>query len=240
MEYLQGDTEAGRLVQGGVTFESVCTECNENRLGRQYDPELKRLCKALDKAHSAARDLRLSLPNPIRLSCKSQRVARAVVGHLLSAIRDEEVGAVPTDSPSRNAMRAYFLDPSMPLPRSLRIYCWRYRGSDIVIVRGLAKIHRGDPYLGSILKFPHIGFWVLFQPPDGLQFPAHHLLQDRALGLDAEELVPFDLVNVIHERMPEAPTDQLGGVSMFSGAVGLVASPRWLHARRKKRKRTAR
>jgi hypothetical protein len=36
-----------RLSQGGVSFRSICADCNNLRLGRRYDPELNRVSLAM-------------------------------------------------------------------------------------------------------------------------------------------------------------------------------------------------
>lgn len=68
LDDLRGEQTRGRLVQGGISFRTICAECNENRLGREYDSELKRLCADPEQAASATRDLRIALPNPVRLT----------------------------------------------------------------------------------------------------------------------------------------------------------------------------
>lgn len=234
--HLRGTSDEDRHSQGGVYFDTICAECNENRLGRQYDPELKRLAKSMRSALSAAGDLGISLPNPVRLSCKPQRVARAVVGHLLAAVPRPEVGQPPRQAPVADGLRRYFLRPSDPLPAQFRIYCWPYTGKRIVVARTVVKIHDGQPYVSEILKFSPVGFWIVHQPPDGLAFPATDLLPDRTIGLDEEALVPFEMLNRIDPTLPEAPGDS--GATFLGGDVGLVAEPKSrTRAARKRKKR---
>ena len=104
----------------------------------------------------------------------------------------------------------------------------------------MAKLHAGSVYLTEILKFSPLGFWIVHQPPKGLVFPATELLPDRTVGLDHEELVPFDMLNRIDPNFPEAPTDS--GVTFLGGDVGVVAEskPRSRSKRKRKNKKNRR
>jgi hypothetical protein len=106
------------------------------------------------------------------------------------------------------------------------------------VARTVAKLHAGSAYVTEVLKFSPLGFWVVHQPPEGLVFPATELLPDRTIGLDHEELVPFDMLNRIDPNLPEAPTDS--GVTFLGGDVGVVAEPKSRSRGGRKRKKKPR
>lgn len=237
LDHLRADLRRDRYSQGGVYFDSICSECNERRLGGEYDPELKRLANAMSQALSATGDLGLSLPNPARLACKPQRVARAVAGHLLAAVRNEGIGQAPRDTPIANALRRYFLHPSEALPARFQVLCWPYTGGRIVVARTVVKMESRRPYVMEILKFRPLGFCIVDSPPAGLDFHATCLLPDRTISLDEEALVPFEMRKRIDPTLPEAPGES--GATFLGGDVGVVAEPKARSRRRKRgRKRS--
>ena len=232
--HLSHDTDDGRHSEGGLYFDSICAECNERRLGQQYDPELKRFVASVRSAWSSRFELGIQLPNPYSVGCKPQRVARAVIGHLLSAVRPNQIGRQPIDVPAENRMREYFLDPNAPLPSSIRVFCWLYVEPRIVVMRTLGKIIFGRHFVTEILKFPPIAFWVVHEPADLQLVAATDLLPDRTSALDCESLVPIEMMRRIHPMLPEAPGD--GDVTFFAGQAGVVAEPRTTKQRRKRGK----
>jgi len=227
----------GRFHQSGLSFHSICAECNEHRLGREYDPELKRLCEQLRQTRSASSDLGMSLPNPVRISCKPQRVARAVVGHLISAVPQQRIGAMPLDTPFWSVLRSYVMNPGSPLPRSISIRLWHYPFERVVVANAIGKVGPGTPYVSSLLKFDPIAFWLIFQAPESFSSPIPQLHSDRTISLDQDEFVPFDMASTLNKRFPEAPSD--AGATMFHDQAGWVAEPK-LHRSRGHRRRRAR
>lgn len=87
IDSLRGASARPRLSQAGIQFPSICAECNEARLGKEYDPHLREFARAIRSALSASGDLGIALPSPYSITLKAQRVARSVVGHLLASLR---------------------------------------------------------------------------------------------------------------------------------------------------------
>lgn len=235
-DVLGQSSERPRFAQGGVHFSSICSECNERRLGQEYDPALNDLASDLERAFSASTELKLVMPNPYSIRCKPQRVARAVIGHLLAAVGPRYIGRPHGDAPMQTALRKYVMNPGASLPKSVSVYCWAFPHREIVVARTIAKFdfRMSAPVLGDILKFYPLGFWIVFQNPGERQWGVPELLPNRATELDAEEEVPFDIASPPHQRFPEAPDEPEG--TFFGDSVGIVATLRPVSKTRKGRK----
>ncbi len=220
VDELSNDSIRPRFSQRGLTFESICDECNEHRLGREYDPALRDFTYA---ARPYAKSV-LTLPRMAILPCVPQRVARAVIGHLLAAVPDAQIGRPVLASPAYDAMREYFLNPGLALPNRLAIGCWPFPTEEVVVVRGLI-LGGGTMHLamGSILKFYPLAFWVFYGELAGHPSIVN-LLPTRTFSMDHESLIALDFGARPHPRFPEGPGDH--GSPMFSGERALIARPR--------------
>lgn len=218
-----GSREKGRLSQNGLWFESICDQCNGDRLGRNYDIALNEF------SNNAKRYTRsvLSLPGVGRISCRPQRVARAVIGHILSTVPSHEVGRAVEEYPLGNAMREYFLNPGSALPNLLNVHVWSFPYPKIAILRAFSTI--GGPtggVAGSILKFFPLAFWVTHGKPPPYPFVTN-LLPDRELGMTTESEILVHFGDAPHEGFPEAPLDDdVHAASMFASSHSLYAVPR--------------
>ena len=95
----------------------------QQSVSKNYDPELNKISKDVRMLLKATKTIWLGQRQYIPV--KPQRLARAIVGHLLAG------GLSPDNSPVKaacpDALREYFLDPMAPLPDKLDIYYWLYR-----------------------------------------------------------------------------------------------------------------
>lgn len=202
-----GTSRSGRpvLSESGVRFKTLCSYCNSTRLGRWYDPELKRISSGVTRVLSASAFL--SLPETVTISAKPQRVARAVVGHLLAAVPAELTTQPPSDAAMPRALREYFLNPCAPLPDAVSIYYWTYPSRRVVIARGITKTNiRFSPLIiGDILKFYPLGYWLVWDPPPAQRGPLSPLLVNRAEGIDSEVDLPIRFRHQPPLDFPEAP-----------------------------------
>ena len=219
-----GVSSGSRPVLGetGVRFRTLCLYCNNTRLGRWYDPELKRISEQATRVLSAASIL--ALPARVVVTVKAQRVARAVIGHLLAAVPPEMAGKMPLDG--TRALRDYFLDPDAPLPDGVSIYYWTYPSLRLVIARAVAKVtfDSRPPLLGDILKFYPLGYWVVWKGRPLRTGGLSLLLANRALDIDSEEDLPIGFHNQPALDFPEAPEGV--EVTMMNDRLGVTAKPR--------------
>lgn len=67
-------------------FPSLCKDCNNQRLGLSYDPVLARFIEDTRPWVNII-ERGIIIPDGISVTTKPLRLARAVVGHLLAAVR---------------------------------------------------------------------------------------------------------------------------------------------------------
>ena len=177
-----------RIVQGGIKFPSLCAHCNNQLLGREYDPSLIKAAQALAAVVRPCIENSLVLPHSFELEIKPQRIARAVMGHLLAAEHRENMAEPPVGTPFQSAMREYVLDSSLPLPNSLDMFVWLYpsRRQVIIIGSAYANYHNmKSAVAGSFIKFFPFGFWVTCNRSSEHRIPFERLLPNRNTPLDA-------------------------------------------------------
>jgi len=211
-EDLQLRRKTVELSQSGVNFRSICDTCNNTLLGIHYDPELIKLSRELGLFVRTKYRSGIALPEQISLLVKTNRVARAVVGHLLAA-----VPWLASDKPFlvenqfHESMREYFLDPNKQLPEDLEIYYWLYPSNTYVIVRGLTvgRIDNGKYYVhGDLLKFLPVAFWVVYKHMSTGIVGAQKLIKNREGGIDNSEYLDISFRRIPSIYWPERPTEE--------------------------------
>jgi len=180
-----------RLSQSGVHFRTICGVCNNDRLGRRYDPALMRVSAEVGRIVRSTHALGLVLPDPLTIVAKPQEIARAVIGHLLASVPAEFAGEPPAVAPMQDAMRQYFLDPNRPMPNELEVFYWAFPSSKVVILRSVVLADVRDSSSRSLLafdllKFFPLGFMVTWQRPATVNIGLPLLLPARDLLSTAE------------------------------------------------------
>ena len=122
-----------REFQNGLKFRSLCNDCNNRLLGKEYDPYLIDFSKKVSDIAGLAFNHNFSLPDQISINIYTQRVLRSILGHLLAADIREDMNTPVTNSPYHNILRKYVLDPSESAPEELNVYYWLYP-SDIQMI----------------------------------------------------------------------------------------------------------
>ena len=212
--------------QGGTHFRTLCEKCNSGHLGTEYDPELVKLCNQIRILAEAVRRKEIALPSDVLVFVKPQRIARAIVGHILAANAVEEAKDGLVSAPLPDALRRYFLDDASVLPREVDMYFWVYPSRRQVIVKGAGKISLkySGVILGHILKFLPLGFWVVWEKPLNLSINLPTLVPDKRMGIDDISQMRVDLTNIPHLNFPEEPTsDEV--ILMHDGSTS-VSSPK--------------
>jgi hypothetical protein len=195
-----------QVSQSGVRFKTICGECN-SLLGRRYDPELARFCKAACGSRSSL----AGRPSTWNIWCKPDLIIRAVFGHLLAATTDD---ASTTDD---DVMRPLVLDARRSVGPELRLYYWLYTHSSVRILRSVAMpaARSGSRSVGifSILKFAPMGFLVT----DLASYEGLPCLNDRLRHRSTSDVgVRLDIIER-HEEWPERVEDGnfvMGGRSL--------------------------
>ena len=212
--------------QGGTHFRTLCEKCNSGLLGTEYDPELAKLCNEIRKLAEVVSRKEIALPSDVLVFVKPQRIARAIVGHILAANAVEEAKNGLISAPLPDALRRYFLNDASVLPTEADIYVWVYPSRRQVIVKGAGKISLkySNVILGHILKFLPLGFWLVWEKPLNLSINLPTLVPDKRMRIDDICQMRVELTNIPPLDFPEAPTSgEL--ISMHEGSTS-VSIPR--------------
>ncbi len=220
--------------QNGVKFRTLCGDCNNGRLGGQYDPSLIEISKDVSRIVRMNTSGVIAFPPEIKIRTRVHRVARAVVGHLLAVLPKAHRGKDLVHGHLADAMREYFLDTSKPLPPQMSIYYWIYPSELHVVARGFGMIDIRSPQsciVGDMIKFFPLGYWVTWDQPSSVQIRLPELISRRSWGIDDEEEISIRLHDVPPPGWPERPGDW--GMNLFHEEMTFVAYPR-----KRRRKRT--
>lgn len=113
-----------RISQNGVTYETICSDCN-NKLGNRYDWALGEFSQKIESFVESS----LTLPNYFEVECYPNAIMRSVLGHLLAAKTQTDEVVIDT------LIRPCILDNSLPIPNDVHIFYWVYPYEKISILR---------------------------------------------------------------------------------------------------------
>lgn len=123
------------ISQNGVKFRTICERCNNDLLGAKYDKEYKRLVDCLYNLYITKGEIAQYI---ILKDLRINKIARAVVGHLLAA-RDDFC-----DSDIEQELRDYFLDETALPPKEFKLLYYTYIYNTIMIIRDVVPRHFGN------------------------------------------------------------------------------------------------
>lgn len=188
---LTGDNSRKVLSQKGLSYTTICGQCN-SLLGEKYDRALNEF--ALSVGRYLKTDLKL--PETIHHRVKPQRVMKSVIGHLLASKETHE------NSQFDVLMRAYVLEPDMPLPEEINVFYWVYPYRNQRVLREFAKCTIfGDSHsleVMQLLKYFPIAYLCSYS---GEYKNLPTLSQYRNATLDEEFEVPIHLVENRSSRL---------------------------------------
>lgn len=218
------DPKIVRISQNGVKFRSLCSSCNNHRLGKIFDPALNAFSQSV--AQIIRNRSQLSLPSRLEIRLQPQRVVRSVIGHLLAAEIREDMSSAPVSEPIRDLMRLYFLDTSVDLPSDFNVYCWPYRAQYQVILKGVGIISGNQIVRGDFLKYFPVAFWLTYQASDRIT----EVMRDREISVRGNEFNDWSAVvigtkehDTFRPNWPESPDDN--EVMVINDDVCFVANP---------------
>lgn len=204
-----------RHLQSGVSFRSLCENCNSTLLGTNYDPAL------IEFSNSVTQFLRsaLTIPDVAKVRVYPGLVARSVLGHIfaLGIERRER-------TPLLSAAVEFFQDKSRPLPEGIEIYYWVYPYRRQIALRDasmLTDFFQSPPIVFWCLKYFPLGFMVTWgnELPHRIKLPSLRKFMLNA-GVHFAE-IPLYLRVVPHQDWPEIPDDN-GALLYGDGAVGAL------------------
>lgn len=207
------EPKKGRIHQGGLKFRTLCAACNNSYLGLRYDPALSIFTATI------ANFLRSSvvLPSSTIVRGNPQRIMRSVFGHIAAqGVNRYRKG------PETEALRDWFMDESLPLPRGIRFYYWPFPHQGSVIFRdaGYMEFSR-EPVVLWMMKFFPVAFVMSFEssPEPHFNFPR---LSDYHEFLPIDINLPLHLEGIPPRYWPEAPTDNS---AIVYGKEALMTAP---------------
>jgi hypothetical protein len=181
------------ISQNGVKYRTLCKTCN-SKLGSEYDPTLIEISASV----GAYLKTEIALPPRIHQKTKPNRLARAILGHLLAA------KAEPENTTADVAMRSYVLNPTQTLPKDIRILYWIYPHPNIIVIRDVVMPAQRGNFSNwgffSILKYFPVAYLVT-------NLGAYEGLSDLSLftgsSIDDDADIPIQLRDARHPEWPE-------------------------------------
>jgi hypothetical protein len=210
-DYFSREKTFFHLSQKGLLIRSICAICNNKRLGEFYDPYLNEISRAVKKLVKAHSERRLIWPHKIGLTITPQRVARAIVGHLLAGSLSKDEMTTPIKAPMPDGLKTYFLNPSAAFPDQLEIYYWLYLSNVQKILKTFTVAMLGNRQLiiGELLKFFPLAYWVVWDKPVDIIINLSKLTKKRTIALDETDEIEIDFQNIPHKNWPENPDDNM-------------------------------
>lgn len=141
-------------VQNGIKFRSICAHCNNNLLGLNVDPAYKKLVDCIVNLLQQEAPLK----GVFHVTTAVNRVARAVVGHLLAS-KNYYDDKCTIDK----RLRKYFLNSNLCPPAGMQLYYFLYPYDAIMVLRDVVPIQPGgvpkefivpQSMISSIYSFP--------------------------------------------------------------------------------------
>jgi hypothetical protein len=161
----------------------------------------------------------VQVPSVITLEVFPAAVVRSVLGHLAA----QGVGRYQKGEITE-PLRDFILDPSLPLPQSMRVYYWLYPYREQVLVRDAAMLQMGqrDVFAFWLMKFFPLAFFVTIGE---LSRPLYRMANFDACRSDAASArrsMPLVIRPLMNQHWPERPTDDR---VLLYGPQAMVAEP---------------
>lgn len=206
----------GRYSQNGVKFQTLCSKCNNELLGVNYDPHLNFFSSELIKFVESS----IELPSVMYVTSKPNLIARAVLGHMLAI----DVGRGKKGEALQHIAR-YFKEPKFTIPNEVDIYYWVYPHRRQVLIRDSAIVQFGSNKIVNFmcLKYFPLAFMATIDSPK-LDLPSlNPYLSEYP---DQERNIPVELSNRIPRvDFPEAPSDD-DHTAILYGKAAMAAFPK--------------
>ncbi len=183
-----------------VSNITLCADCNNRKLGVNFDPTLVTLSKNVANYFES----KLSLPNSSTFSVQQNKLMRCVVGHILAhGVNEHRLGS------NTSELTDYFLDESQTLPKNIKVYYWMYPFQDQIIVKGaMLSLHYWHSFgFFMLLKFFPLAFMLVVDEPNKWDLPLRRLDNLLSNKIEDEIKISIDFSDLPSQRWPEAPTD---------------------------------
>lgn len=204
-----GTKTKAKISQNGTKYRTICKECNNDRLGLNYDPELKKFTDEVSLFLKSQIELGIHFPFEQRFEIKIQSVLRAIIGHNLAGFIFNNQAKPPPTKPFPKALRDFFLNESSILDPRVRIYYWLFPVYDQIHVKSCAKttFGRKDFFIWDLLKFFPLAYWITWDKPNSNIIPHNELTKYISPEPDKIISIPINFSDIPHRHFPETPED---------------------------------
>lgn len=150
----------------------------------------------------------LVFPPVQRIEVVGQRLARAVIGHALSASIDINLQKPPEWAPFDEKLKNYFLDINSNIPREISIYYWLYPNRKQVILKsfGFCELGNKGTVVGHLYKFYPLAFWITYEKPDAIKLNINKLPVEKCYTINDSAETFLSYTNIPEINWPENPT----------------------------------
>lgn len=124
------------ISQNGIKFRTLCSNCNNTILGRNYDVEFKKLVDCLYDIYITPGEMAQYV---ILQGLKVNKIVRSIVGHLLAAREDFN------NKKLENDLRSFLLDESFLPPKDFKLLYYTYPYNTVMIIRDVVPVKIGNP-----------------------------------------------------------------------------------------------
>ena len=199
--------------QNGSKVKTICSECNNKRLGIDSDSELVRIYNEVKSNYSSI----IQNPNrEISITVNPQKIIKSICGHLLAIMVGDEVARELSEKPIMTdyltELRDFVIyDKSM---KSVTVFYWFYPHDEMRIIQYFGKIpdvsELNNVIYGSIFKFFPFGFWIV-NSKSSTCFPRFNVMPQDI----STYVMKLNIRNVLHESKPEMP--ESNGLILING-----------------------
>lgn len=196
----QRPEKKGKQFQNGIKFKSLCATCNNDYLGLNYDPALNEF------SHNLSRIVKtpIAVPTKIDVPVQVNKVARAVLGHLMAVGLNRY-----NDGEMAKSSREYFLNTALIEPNNVLIYYWVYPYNRQILIRDATiafDFGVEPPVFFWLMKYFPVSFFVTCDKPDNLNIRTNCLNESLTSNIDEYIHLNIPLTNLPKSNWPEAPT----------------------------------
>jgi len=148
----------------------------------------------------------------MRVPVRTHFLLRGVIGHLLAAqsSKDSQSPLPGFESGFYKDLRDYFLDESLALPNTIRVYYWLFPSTDYVIVKGLG-LQANDAsgaIFGDLIKFFPMAYYVVYAANQSADLPVPLIHGNGCIDLNCEVLLYITPGSVPLTSWPETPDSE--------------------------------
>jgi hypothetical protein len=209
-------TRKGRLLQNGIRYRTICADCNNNKLGAQYDPVFNKFSADVLSIFKSP----IITPPSIAIHTSPNKLAKAIIGHLLAFGLDRH-----RQGDLANACTDFFLGIDKVLSNRIKIYYWFFPYKNTVILKDSVFMpHYFNHYFCAwVLKSAPFGYMVTWDMPTEVKLD----LPNLATYMNSDDAHEQEILMHYHkmpaQHFPETPSE--AGAIMY-GKDAIKAYPR--------------